>query len=199
MLKIALTGGISSGKSTSAKILQKNNINVISLDEISKNITKKKSQALKELTAEFGDSILTIDKNLNRAELKRILFNNTKDKEKIEKILHPKIFKKMQSLIKQTKGKIAVVEIPLLIEKNWVNSFDICILIDCSEQNQMKRLLKYQNIEKDLAMKIIKNQATRSEKLKIKNILPTYIINNDNDLNSLEQKIIKLSNKLLNL
>jgi dephospho-CoA kinase len=198
-LKIALTGGIACGKSSVIQIFKKNAIAIIDLDVIAREVVEPNSQALSELVAHFGNGILNDDQTLNREALRQVLFENNANQKIIEEILHPKILEKMQMEIKKVKNRLVVIEVPLLVEQNLSNLFDRAVVVDCNEQNQLKRLLKRENIDEKLAKTMISAQASRKQRLALSKKLPTDILENNSEIFEMEQKAQDLAHKLLNL
>jgi len=198
-LKIALTGGIGCGKSSVSLIFKKLGVPVIDLDMIAREVVEPNTQGLSELVSHFGNSILNDDQSLNREALRQQLFKNKENKKAIEEILHPKILKKMQTDIEKLNKPLVVVEIPLLVEQNLSHLFDRAIVVDCSEQNQLKRLLKRENTDEKLAKSMISAQTSRKQRLDLAKKLPTDIIENNSQIFEMKQKAQDLANKLLNL
>ena len=197
--KIALTGGIACGKSSVIQIFKKNAIAIIDLDVIAREVVEPNTQALSELVAHFGNGILNDDQTLNREALRQVLFENNANQKIIEEILHPKILEKMQMGIEKLNVPLVVVEVPLLVEQNLSNLFDRAIVVDCDEQNQLKRLLKRENIDEKLAKTMISAQASRKQRLALSKKLPTDILENNSQIFEMEQKAQDLAQKLLNL
>lgn len=198
-LKIALTGGIACGKSSVSQIFKKLGVPIIDLDVLARTVVEPKSQGLIELVAHFGEGILNNDKALNRQALRQQLFENSENQQIIEKILHPKILEKMQTDIKKLNTQLVIVEVPLLVEQNLSNLFDRSIVVDCSEKNQLKRLLKRENMDEKLAKSMISTQASREQRLALNKELPTDVIENNSEIFEMEQKAQDLAQKLLNL
>jgi dephospho-CoA kinase len=198
-LKIALTGGIACGKSSVIQIFKKNAIAIIDLDVIAREVVEPNTQALSELVAHFGNGILNDDQTLNREALRQVLFENNANQKIIEEILHPKILEKMQMEIKKVKNRLVVIEVPLLVEQNLSNLFDRAIVVDCDEQNQLKRLLNRKNMDEKLAKTMISAQASRKQRLALSKKLPTDILENNSQIFEMEQKAQDLAQKLLNL
>lgn len=198
-IKIALTGGIACGKSNVAQLFENLGTEVISLDELSRQVVVPGSAGLSELVDHFGDSILEADKSLDRKVLREILLDNKANQQLIEDILHPKILEKMQMAIKNSKKSLIIVEIPLLVEKNLAYLFDRAIIIDCNEQNQLKRLIKRENIDKNSAKSLIYTQTSAENRLKLADQLPIDVIENNSEIFELKQKVQNLYQKLINL
>ena len=198
-MKIALTGGIACGKSKVSQLFKKLGAEVISLDELSRQVVTPDSKGLNQLIERFGDGILNADKTLNRKALREILLKDKANQQLIEDILHPKILEKMQMEIEKTKNKVIIVEIPLLVEKNLDYLFDRAIIVNCNEKNQLKRLIKRENISEKSAKQQISAQISAKERLEIAKKLPTDVIENNSQIFEMEEKVTNLYQKLANL
>ncbi len=199
IIKIALTGGIACGKSKVSQILSGLCVNVISLDELARQVVKPSTLGLKELIKHFGDGVLNTDKSLNRGALRRLLLESKSNQQLIEAVLHPKILMRMQTEIKKLKTKLVVVEIPLLAEKNLTHLFDRVIIVECHEEQQLKRLIVRDNINPKEARSMVSAQITHSLRLKLCEKLPIDIIENNLGIDNLTQKTNQLYKKLINL
>jgi len=198
-MKIALTGGIACGKSNVCQLFKKLGAKVISLDELSRQVVTPDSKGLNQLIECFGDGILNADKTLNRKALRDILLKDKANQQLIEDILHPKILEKMQMEIEKTKNNVIIVEIPLLVEKNLNYLFDRAIIVNCNEKNQLKRLIKRENISEKSAKQQISAQISAEERLEIAKKLPTDVIENNSQIFEMEEKVANLYQKLANL
>ena len=198
-LKIALTGGIACGKSSVSQVFKKLGVPIIDLDVIARTVVEPNAQGLVELVAHFGNGILNDDQTLNRQALRQQLFQNSENQQVIEEILHPKILEKMQTDIEKLNTRLVVVEVPLLAEQNLSNLFDRAIVVDCNEENQLKRLLKREKLDEKLAKTMIAAQASRKQRLALSEKLPTDILENNSEIFEMEQKVQDLAKKLLNL
>jgi len=198
-LKIALTGGIACGKSSVSQIFKKLGVSVIDLDVIAREVVRPNTKGLSELTSHFGNTILNSDKSLNRESLRQQLFDNSDNQKLIEEILHPKILEKMQIDIEKLNTRLVIIEMPLLAEQNLSHLFSRAIVVDCSEKNQLKRLLTRENINEDIAKSMIAAQASREQRLALSEKLHIDLIENNSDFLSLEQKAQDLAQKLINL
>jgi dephospho-CoA kinase len=198
-MKIALTGGIACGKSEIIQQFKTLGAGVISLDKLSRDVVQVGEGALNELIDSFGNGILYADQSLNRVALREILLENSTNKQKIEAILHPKILEKMQIEIEKLNNKLIVIEIPLLLERNLAYLFDRAIIVSCSAENQLKRLLKRQNIDKNTAKQLISVQISQEQQLELAKELPIDILENNSEIFDLEKKADILYQKLINL
>ena len=198
-MKIALTGGIACGKSEIIQQFKTLGAGVISLDKLSRDVVQVGESALNELIESFGNGILYADQSLNRVALREILLENSTNKQKIEAILHPKILEKMQIEIEKLNNKLIIIEIPLLLEKNLAYLFDRAIIVRCSAENQLKRLLKRQNIDNNTAEQLISVQISQEQQLELAKELPIDILENNSEIFDLEKKVDTLYQKLINL
>ncbi len=199
IIKIALTGGIAYGKSRVGQILSGLNVDVISLDELARDVVKPDTLGLKKLIGYFGNDILNANKSLNRNTLRKLLLKNKSNQQLIEAVLHPEILIRMQTEIEKLETKLVVVEIPLLAEKNLAHLFDRVIIVNCNEKQQFKRLTARDNLNLKEAKSIISAQTNHSLRLELCDKLPTDIIENNLDIDNLTQETNQLYKKLINL
>jgi dephospho-CoA kinase len=196
MVIIGLTGGIGSGKSEVAKIFQSLRIEVIDLDDIAKNVTKKDSDGYKKIVALFGNNLLSKNLELKRKEIQKIIFNSESLKEQFEKIIHPIIYRSCIGKIKKIKnGTYVVIVVPLLFEmKKFQKIISESLLIDCEEKVQINRVVSRDKIPTELIKIIIKNQMSREEKQKKADKI---ILNNTNNISKLKANVIKYHNYII--
>jgi len=105
----------------------------------------------------------------------------------------------MQMDIEKLNTPLVIVEVPLLIEQNLSHLFDRAIVVDCGEQNQLKRLLKREKLDENLAKTMIAAQVSREQRLALSEKLPTDVIENNSEIFDIEQKAQDLYQKLINL
>ncbi len=198
-MKIALTGGIACGKSQISRVFKNLGADIINLDDISREVVAPSTKGLLALVSHFGNKILKTDNSLDRGKLREILLDNQANKQIIEDILHPKILEKMKMAIENSKKSIVIVEIPLLLEKNWSYLFDRAIIVHCNDEKQLKRLIKRENFDKNTAKQLISTQTTHKNRLKLADQLPIDVIENNSEIFDLEQQTTDLYQKLINL
>ena len=198
-LKVALTGGIASGKSQVSAILEGHGCFIIDLDVIAREVVEPGTAGLNELIENFGNSILSNDGTLNRKYLRDELFKKGRNRALIEQVLHPKILQKMKATMEACKQGIVVVVVPLLVEKNLWHPFDRAIVVDCEVDSQIKRLMNREQINQSKAEAMLLAQASREQRLKLNNRLPTDIIVNNSKIADLEEKVANLYQKLSSL
>ena len=198
-LKVALTGGIASGKSHVSHLLEKLGNPIVDLDIIAREVVEPGTEGLSELVTAFGKEILNKDGTLNRAHLRDKLYKKGRNRALIEQILHPKISKKMHMAMSAQKNGVQIVVVPLLVEKNLWQPFDRAIVVDCAVENQLNRLQKRENIEKMQAEAMLLAQSSREQRLKLGDNLPTDIIENNSEIIDLDKKVASLHQKLTDL
>ena len=198
-LKVALTGGIASGKSQVSALLENHGCFIIDLDVIAREVVEPGTTGLNELIENFGNSILSNDGSLNRKYLRDKLFKKGRNRALIEKVLHPKILQKMQAAMDAYTHGIVIIVVPLLVEKNLWKPFDRAIVVDCEVDNQINRLMTREKINQSKAEAMLLAQASREQRLQLNNHLPTDIIENNTKILDLEEKVANLYKKLSSL
>ena len=198
-LKVALTGGIASGKSQVSALLEGHGCFIIDLDVIAREVVEPGTDGLKELIENFGNSILSNDGTLNRKYLRDQLFKKGRNRALIEQVLHPKILQKMKATMDACTQGIVIVVVPLLVEKNLWKPFDRAIVVDCEVDNQINRLMTRENIDQSKAEAMLLAQASREQRLQLNNHLPTDIIGNNAKIVDLDEKVANLYQKLSSL
>ncbi len=198
-LKVALTGGIASGKSQVSALLENHGCFIIDLDVIAREVVEPGTTGLNELIENFGNSILSNDGTLNRKYLRDQLFKKGRNRALIEQVLHPKILQKMKAAMDACTQGIVIVVVPLLVEKKLWKPFDRAIVIDCEVDNQINRLMTRENIDQSKAKAMLLTQAGRKQRLQLNNHLPTDIIGNNEKIVDLDEKVANLYQKLCSL
>ena len=199
VIKVALTGGIASGKSLVSDLLEIHGCKIIDLDIISREVVMPGTEGLQELVDTFSKSILLSDGSLDRENLRDVLYKKGRNRALIEQILHPKILHEMKTMMDDCKEGVMIVVIPLLVEKELWGPFDRAILVDCESETQIKRLMERENIDSEKAKIMLMAQASREQRLKLNEHLPTDIIENNSRLSDLKDKVQLLNQKLFSL
>lgn len=197
LLKVGLTGGIGCGKSTAVDAFHELGINIIDADQIAKDIVKPGQKALSEIAEKFGDEILLENGELNRPLLKEKVFKEPKALELLENILHPQIrLEIVQQINRHKKGDpYIIVDVPLLVEKNYQQMFDRIIVVDCLPEQQLERVRQRDNISESQIKKIMQTQVSRDQR----NNHATDILDNSADKEFLLKQINALHQKFLGL
>ena len=194
MLRVALTGGIGSGKSSAAEIFAALGAVVVDSDEIARKVLDRESVGFGEVVAVFGDQILSAGE-IDRKKLGQLVFSDPKERKKLEQITHPLIRKEFERIIKNVpENSIVINQIPLLAESKYDYKFDYVIAISAPIEVRKNRLLqrgmKSYEIEQRLAA-----QASDADRAKIAN----EVIENAGDLSQLTTNVEKVWRKLLAL
>ena len=188
--KIGLTGGIASGKTTVSDCFKKLGTQVIDADIISHEVTEPSGSAFEEILSEFGSEILDEKGLINRKKMRAIIFNDPNQKKILENIIHPKVRDEMFQRINKSDDHYLIVSVPLLVETGMHQIMDRNLLVDCSEDTQIERLMHRDKITLNEAKAILKNQASRSDRKKIADDL---IVNENNvTLIELENEVLEL-------
>ena len=188
--KIGLTGGIASGKTTVSDCFKKLGTQVIEADIISYEVTEPSGSAFEEILSEFGSEILDEKGLINRKKMRAIIFNDPSQKKILENIIHPKVRDEMFQRINKSDDHYLIVSVPLLVETGMHQIMDRNLLVDCSEDTQIERLMHRDKITLNEAKAILKNQASRSDRKKIADDL---IVNENNvTLIELENEVLEL-------
>ena len=201
MLKIGLTGGIGCGKSTVTKAFHKKGIAIIDADKIARELVDSNTEVLHKIVQYFGTSILEKDGRLHRGELKKQIFSDDEKLKKLEAILHPKIRSEIERAIKvksnhkDYSANYIIVDIPLLIEKNYMKLFDEILVIDCLPEQQIQRVQQRDGINLSIIQSIIDKQIERTNRLRY----ATFTLDNSGTQEFLRQQINSLHEHFISL
>ena len=199
-LKIGLTGGIASGKSTVADLFSSLGVSVIDADKISHHLTTKNKPAFEEILEHFGESILGNDGELDRKKLRRIIFNNKTLKNDLEYIIHPKVSEAINKEVQESYDPYVIIMVPLLIETGYNKFVNRILVVDCAFDTQIQRLIKRDHETFESAKRIIDHQIEQKNRLKIAhdvidNDINTTIEDLENRVGELHQFYLELSGK----
>ena len=193
MLKVGLTGGIGSGKSTAVDAFRVLGVPIIDADQIAKESVKKDQPAHAEIVKTFGKNILLNNGELDRELLKKQVFSHSESLKTLESILHPHIKATVLQQIKAIKSATTlppyvIVDIPLLVEKSYQDIFDYIIVVDCSAEQQIERVMQRDGLDEASIKKIMQKQASRRQRKQI----ATHILDNAKDVGNLNQQVNQL-------
>lgn len=164
-LRIALTGGIASGKSAVAAEFAKLGVAIIDSDVLAREVVQPGQPALQAIVDRFGSDMLDAQGQLNRARMRVHIFNNPAEKQALEGILHPAIRAAQQARSAQLGGPYQIHVIPLLVESDSKSRYDRLLVVDCPVDTQLARLIKRDGIDETLARQMLDAQATRAQRL----------------------------------
>ena len=169
MLKLGLTGGIGSGKSTVARILAVLGAQVIDADAISRHITAAQGAGIEALREAFGNKAIAADGSLDREWMRQLVFSDQTAKARLEKIVHPLVGQEIVQQTAQaqaTRTPCLVLDIPLLVESGyWRERFHRILVVDCPIQTQIERVERRSKLSSDAVQAIIASQCTRQQRL----------------------------------
>ena len=196
MLKIGLTGGIGCGKSTAVDAFRVLGADIIDADKISKDLVNAGNPALAEIASVFGKSILLPNGDLNRGKLKEIVFSDAQALQKLEAIVHPGIRAEItRQIAALSDSAYVIVDIPLLLEKNYIELFDRIVIVDCLPEQQIKRVIQRDELDAVTIKSIIEKQVSRETRLNA----ATDILDNSGNINTLKDQVKTLHKDFLTL
>jgi len=198
MRKIAITGGIASGKSKLSNFLKSKGEVVIDLDLISHTLTDSDEDIIKAITEIFGDDIKSQSGGIDRKLLASKVFSNSENKKKLEEILHPRIRQNMMNEIDFVKKDNVFVEVQLLAEKDMGSLFDHIIIVSVSKDQQINRLKTVRMMDSNLINQILHSQLTDEERKSTLSKYSNDILENDGSEDAFQTKIESLYKKLVN-
>ena len=197
MRKIAITGGIASGKSKLSNFLKSKGEVVIDLDEISHTLTDSDEDTINEIAKIFGDDTKRQSGGIDRKLLASKVFSNSENKKQLEEILHPRIRQVMMNEIDSVEKENVFVEVQLLAEKNMGSFFDHIIIISASKNQQINRLKTIRMMDSNLINQILDSQLTDEERKSKLSKYSNDILENNGSEDAFQEKIESLYKKLV--
>jgi dephospho-CoA kinase len=192
---VGLTGGIASGKSTAAKILERLGAAIVNADVLAREVVEPDQEAWKDIVARFGPDVLQPDQTLDRQKLRTVIFNDPDARKKLEAIIHPRVRALAEQKFRQHGAAgfaIVVYEVPLLFEAKIHQWLRPVILVACDIDTQRRRLEQRDQIDSAAAQKIIDAQMSLAEKRR----LADYVIENNGSLSDLERQVREVLAKI---
>jgi dephospho-CoA kinase len=190
-LRLGLTGGIGSGKSTVASIMASAGAAVMDADAISRALTLPGGRAMPAILAEFGEQLIAPDGAMDREAMRALVFSNPESKRQLEAIIHPLVGQILQeeSVAAIAAGHACLVyDVPLLVEsgERWRRQVDWICVVDCEVATQIQRVMSRNQLSRTEIERIISQQATRQQRL---NCADVVIFNEGIDLAHLKQLV----------
>ena len=190
-VRLGLTGGIGSGKSTVAAFLAQAGAAVMDADAISRALTQAGGQAIPAILAQFGETLITPEGAMNRDAMRALVFSNPQTKRQLEAIIHPLVAQALQA---QTQAAIAagkkclVFDVPLLVEsgERWRRQVDWVCVVDCQTDTQIQRVMARSQLARQEIEAIMAQQASRAQRLASADAV---IYNDGLDLDQLERAV----------
>lgn len=193
MLRVGLTGGIGSGKSTVADLLHARGALIIDADALARQVVEPGTPALAELAARFGGQILQPDGSLDRPRLAALIFADPATRAEAEAIIHPRVREAAARLeAAAASGAIVVHVVPLLVETGQQGLYDVLVVVDLPVELQRARLIQRSALTAEEADARIAAQASRSDRLAAADV----VIDNSGSLGDLEAQVDLLWTRL---
>ncbi len=183
--RVALTGGIASGKSTVADMFAELGVPVIDTDVIAREVVRAGQPALLEIREKFGSDVVDDAGNLDRRALRNIVFADEQARLDLEAILHPRIGAETRRQADAAAGPYQIIVVPLLVGSPLLGFVDRVLVVDCDEDLQVERLLARDTETVDQARRILAAQASREERLAIAD----DVISNDRGLDETRRQV----------
>lgn len=193
--RIALTGGIASGKSTVARLFTALGAKLIDTDQIARDIVVPPSPVLERIAARFGPEVLSADGSLNRARLRAIVFADPDARRDLEALTHPAIHAEVARQSAALGGPYQLVAVPLLLETGTGKDYDRILLVDSSPETQRRRLVARDGIEAAAAERMLAAQVSREAR----RAAADDIIENEGDIAALAPQVEALHRRYLSL
>ncbi len=192
-MRVGLTGGVASGKSSVAAILRELGATIIDGDVLAREVVEKGTPGLDQVVAAFGTEVLTPDGDLDRPKLGAIVFNDAEQRQRLEAIVHPLVFERYAALEAATgPDDLVVHDIPLLAETGRADGFDAVIVVDVPDEVRIERMLRDRGWTREDAEARIASQATREQRLAI----ATHVIDNAGTRDELRARVEQVFTEL---
>ena len=195
MLRIGLTGGIGSGKSTVAALFATRGVPVIDTDEIAHRLSQPGQAAFDEIVRGFGEGILDENRRIDRNRLRERVFDNNDERRRLETILHPRIRAAAQEKLAELSAPYCVLVVPLLIESGFQDLTDRILVVDAHENMQIQRTAARSGMTEAEIRKIMSAQASRAQRLQ----KADDVIDNNSDRKKLEAEVERIHQWYLSL
>lgn len=195
-LRIGLTGGIASGKSTVERRLIELGVPVIDADDSARAVVARGQPGLAAVIARFGAGVLTQEDELDRRALRELIFQSPEKRQDLEAILHPLIRAHMERAALAAVGPYLVLSIPLLVESGAPRDrVDRILVVDADESQQLERLMSRDSVSAEQARSILAAQANRADRLKAAD----DVLVNSGSVPELRQAVDRLHQRYLEL
>jgi dephospho-CoA kinase len=199
ILLVGLTGGVASGKSTVAHMLEEMGSYVIDFDILARRVVEPGRPAWKKIVDYFGKGIIKNNGEIDRKRLSEIIFGNSEKRKKLEDFTYPFIamefIRQVDEIASNDPDAIINAIVPLLVETGMQALFHIIIVVYISREKQIKRLMERDGISKEHAINILNSQMDIDEKIR----WAYYVINNENSIEETKKQVPELLDKLRDL
>jgi len=192
-MRVGLTGGVASGKSSVAAILRELGVVVVDADALAREVVAPGTPGLAAVVEVFGPSVLAADGSLDRAALGSVVFADPERRAALEAIVHPLVRARAAELESAApEGVVVVHDIPLLVETGQADHFDAVLVVDVPTQVQVERAVRDRGWSEDEARSRISAQASRADRL----AAATYVIDNTGTHEDLRHRVAEVLGQL---
>ncbi len=199
MLKVGLTGGIASGKSTVSEAFARLGAKVLDADEVAREVVLPGKPAWTKLRHTFGSEFFHPDGRLNRSKLRRLVFADPEQRSRLNAIVHPEVMREIdfrfEQLTSSAEHAVVLVDIPLLIEVGVAHRFDKVVVVYANESVQVMRLMQRDGLSREEARQALSVQIDLREKAK----KADFVIDNSGTPGETQAQVEKVWQELLEL
>ncbi len=194
MIRVGLSGGVGCGKSEAGAMFRAHGAPLLDADEIARELTRPGAPHLEKISAAFGDEMLDQDGRLERARLRRLIFDDTDARRRLNAILHPAVRREIERRTAALDADHAycVISAPLLLEAGMDDLVDVVVVMDCDERTRTTRIIERDGCDEAAVRKIFATQAGRDERLQAAHV----VLDNNGDLEELRRRIERLHRDL---
>ncbi|WP_299055680.1 dephospho-CoA kinase [uncultured Nocardioides sp.] len=193
-MRVGLTGGVASGKSTVAAALADLGVVLVDADVLAREVVARGSDGLREVVEAFGPEVLTDDGELDRPAVGRLVFGDAERRRALEGIIHPRVRARAAEIeAAAPAGALVVHDIPLLVETGQAGDFDAVVVVDVPVQVQTERMTAHRGMSEEDAAARIAAQADRDARLAV----ATHVVDNSGDLAALRARVAEVHADLL--
>ncbi len=195
VLRVGLTGGIGSGKSTVEGLFRELGVPVLDADQVARELVQPGSEALARIREHFGESVLTPAGALDRAALRRRVFADPGERRWLEQLLHPLIRERMAAWSAAQRSPYVILSIPLLFESGMRDLVDRVLVVECDPQLRIRRVCRRDSVSPEEVQTILQAQTGDEARRR----LADDLLDNRGDLESLRREVERLHRRYLEL